>query len=85
MKGLQLAVVAALAFHSTAFAQAGADPTAAGGAFSHRAMYSLMRPQTTDRIVRNSNECAPEAAAPVWSANSALLGYSCTAASANGG
>jgi hypothetical protein len=85
MKRLQLAIVAALTIHSAAFAQTGADSTAAGRALGNRAMYSLMRPQTFGRIVRNGNECAPEAAAPVWSADAALLGYSCTAASANGG
>jgi hypothetical protein len=85
MRTLQLAIVAALAIHSTAYAQLGTNPTAATRAFANRGMYSLIKPQTTDRIVRNSNECAPEAAAPVWRGNGELLGYSCAAASANGG
>jgi hypothetical protein len=83
MKALQLAIFAALAIHSAAHAQT--NPTAAGRAFANRQMYSLIRPQTSDPIVGNSNECAPEAAAPVWRGNGELLGYSCAAPSANGG
>jgi hypothetical protein len=83
MKALQLAVFAALAIHSAAYAQT--SPTAAGRAFASRQMYSLIRPQASDPIVRNSNECAPEAAAPVWRGNGELLGYSCAAPTANGG
>jgi hypothetical protein len=85
MRRLQLAIVAALALQSTAYAQIGTNPTAATRAFADRGMYSLVRPQTPHPSVRNPNECAPEAAAPVWSGNGALLGYSCTDASANGG
>jgi hypothetical protein len=85
MKTLQLAIVAAMALHSAAYAQTGTNPTAADRAFANRSMYSLMRPQTPNGIVQNSNECAPDVAAPVWRGNGELLGYSCTAASANGG
>jgi hypothetical protein len=84
MRTLQLTIVAALTLHSAAYAQTGTNPTA-GRAFADRQMYSLIRPQTSDRMVRNSNECAPEAAAAVWRGNGELLGYSCAAASANGG
>jgi hypothetical protein len=85
MKALQLAIVAALAIHSTAYAQIGINPTAATRAFANRAMYSLVRPQTSVPVVGNSNECAPGAAVPVWRGNGELVGYSCAAASANGG
>jgi hypothetical protein len=40
---------------------------------------------TSGRIVINANSCAPDRADPVWDRNSVLLGYSCNAASANGG
>jgi hypothetical protein len=38
---------------------------------------------TSGRIVINANSCAPDRADPVWARNSALLGYSCNAPSAN--
>jgi hypothetical protein len=86
---LRLTIIVVLAIHSTAYAQIGTDRTAAADrAFTSRDMYSLthdMRSQTSDRIVRNANECAPNAANPVWGGNASLLGYSCTTASANGG
>jgi hypothetical protein len=85
MKMLQLAIVAALAIPSAAYAQIGTNPTPATKAFANRGMYSLVRPQTAAPIVHNSNECAPGVAAPVWRCNGELLGYSCAAASANGG
>jgi hypothetical protein len=89
MQTLQLAIIVVLAIHSTAYAQTGTDrTTAAGRAFTSRDMYSLthdMRSQTSDRIVRNANECAPNAANSVWGGDASLLGYSCTTASANGG
>ena len=85
MKTLPLAIAAALAIHSTAYAQIGTNPTAATRAFANRGMYSLVRPQMPGPIVRNSNQCAPEAAIPVWRGNGELVGYSCADASANGG
>jgi hypothetical protein len=85
MKALQLAIVAALAIPSAAYAQIGTNPTAATRAFANRGMVSLVRPQTAAPIVRNSNQCAPEAAAAVWRGNGELVGYSCAAANANGG
>jgi hypothetical protein len=89
MQTLRLAIIVVLAIHSTAYAQIGTDRTAAADrAFTSRDMYSLphdMRSQTSSRIVRNANECAPDTANPVWGENASLLGYSCTAASANGG
>jgi hypothetical protein len=85
MKKLQLAIAAALALHSAAYAQTATNPAPASRVLANRDMYSLVRGQTPDPIVHNSNECAPEAATPVWRGNGELLGYSCVAASANGG
>jgi hypothetical protein len=88
MRTLQLAIVAALAVHSTAYAQMETRPTAADRAFRSQAIYSMtpnLGPKTADRILRNANECAPGAADAVWDGNANLLGYSCHSASANGG
>jgi hypothetical protein len=88
MRTLQLGIVAVLAIHSTAYAQIGTSPTAADRAFTSHFMYSLIPgigPKTSGRIVRNANECAPDVASAVWGRNASLLGYSCNAASANGG
>jgi hypothetical protein len=88
MQPLQLAISVVLAIHSTAYAQIGTSRAAADRAFTSHDMYALIRsrgPQASDRISRNANECAPDAANPVWGGNASLLGYSCNAASANGG
>ena len=85
MRTLQLAVVAAMAIHSAAYAQMETRPTAADRAFTSlvRSPTPGMGRKTGDRIVRNPNECAPDAAEAVWDAS--LLGYSCHTATANGG
>ncbi|MGA2041977.1 MAG: hypothetical protein ABSG83_01260 [Roseiarcus sp.] len=84
MRTLQLTIVALLAIHAAAHAQT--SPTAADRAFTSRFMDSFTPgkgPQSSDRIVRDANGCAPDVASAVWGRNGSLLGYSCTAASAN--
>jgi hypothetical protein len=79
MQTLRLAIIAALAIHSTAYAQIGTNPIAADEAFASREMHSPaegMEPRAFNRIVRNANEWAPDVANPVWGGNASLLGYS---------
>ena len=79
MRTLQLAIVAAVAIHSAAYAQMETRPTAADRAFTSlmRSPTPGMGPKTGNRIVRNANECAPDVAEAVWGGNNDLLGYSC--------
>lgn len=85
MKKLQLTIVALLAAHSVASAQTlsryGAlDKTSDYGRFVAR----YEAPTVAKGIGGNANECAPGRAEPIWSATSALVGYACSSANANG-
>jgi hypothetical protein len=54
----------------------------------YQAQYPTMAPFTTrsaSGLFQSGNECGPDRAAPVWGAQSGLLGYSCVSPSANGG
>jgi hypothetical protein len=86
MRTLRLAIVAAMAVHSTARAQT--RPTDAHRAFTSEAIHSVtpdIRAGAADRITRNASECAPDVADAVWDGNGNVLGYSCHSPSANGG
>lgn len=67
MKQLPIAIVALLGLFSAGCDESGprvalADPSLSGGG---------------QHIFHSANSCAPDSAAPVWGAGSALVGYSC--------
>jgi len=66
MKQFSIAIVACLGLFSAACDESGprvalADPSSSGG----------------QHVFHSANACAPDSAAPVWGAGSALVGYSC--------
>ena len=80
MKTIHTTIVILIAVQSTAYAQNGPQRSdidkywsARGQQFTAR----LVGPTTADGIVDNANKCAPDRAEAVWSATSALVGYSC--------
>jgi hypothetical protein len=73
MKRLHLAIIGLLAASTATYAQNQPTPVEPGAHFAAR----LMEPATTDRVVRNPNECAPDRATPLWGARSVLQGYAC--------
>jgi len=82
-----LIIVATLAFHSTAYASVAYDGHLQIATYSGQALHpdqDQASPRTNGQIVGNAAACAPDSAEPVWDGNSALLGYSCVTASANG-
>lgn len=86
MKKLSLTIFALLAAHSVASAQTPShygdlDKISDNGRFIAR----FAEPTVSKGFSGNANECAPGKAEPIWSATSALVGYACSPASANGG
>ena len=80
-------IVAMLAFHSTAYANVAYDRNLQIATYSAQAPHpdqDQASSRTHGQIVGNPAACAPDSAEPVWDSNSALLGYSCVTASANG-
>lgn len=82
-----LTIAAMLAFPSMAYANVAHDGDSPITTISARAIHhDQARPDsaTNGRIVGSAAACAPDLATPVWDRNSALLGYSCVPAFANG-
>ena len=70
MKHLQFAILAIVCLSTSALAQ-GRSP-------QWRAQDSGFDGHTQGARVPDANQCAPGYAQPVWGANSALVGYSCS-------
>jgi hypothetical protein len=87
MNMASLTIAALLAFPSMAYANVAHNGDLPAATISARAIHpgqALPSSATPGRIVRSAAACAPDSATPVWDRNSALLGYSCVPAFANG-
>jgi hypothetical protein len=76
MKHLQFAILAIFCLSTSALAQSA--PSTANVAPQWRALLNVLDGNTTGAPVPDANQCAPGYAQPVWGANSALVGYSCS-------
>ena len=76
MKHLQFAILAIICLSTSALAQSAISTTNATAQW--RAQLNVVDGNKPGATVPDANECAPGYAQPVWGANSALLGYSCS-------
>jgi hypothetical protein len=87
MKTIHTTVVILIVVQSTAYAQNGPQRSDIDKYWSERGQHftaRLVGATTANGIVDDANKCAPDRAEAVWSATSALIGYSC-APSGSGG
>ena len=76
MKHLPFAILAL--FYMSASALAQSAPSAGHAVPQWRAQLNVYDGNRQAAQVPDANQCAPGYARPVWGANSALLGYSCS-------
>jgi len=76
MKHIQFVILAIFCLSTSALAQSA--PGGANATPQWRAQRNVFDGNGPGASVPNANQCAPGYARPVWGANSALVGYSCS-------
>jgi hypothetical protein len=76
MKHLQFAILAIFCLSASALAQSASST--ANATPQWRAQLNVFDGNRRGAPVPDANQCAPGYAQPVWGANSALLGYTCS-------
>jgi hypothetical protein len=85
MKKRHLIILPILLVSSAGYAQDGASVSNGSSVYGREnSAGSPTAPGARVSTLHNANDCAPNRAAPVWGANSALLGYSCVTPSPSG-
>jgi hypothetical protein len=85
MKKRHLIIFPILLISTSVYAQDGAFASHQSSSYDRDfSAASSTGPEAHALIVHSANDCAPNRAAPVWGANSALLGYSCVTPSPSG-
>jgi hypothetical protein len=77
MKIVHVAALLLLATQSAAIAESGNAVLKKYGSATAQDAWNI--PRGKSNIVSRPNECAPDAAEPVWGAGNATLGFSCHA------